>query len=254
MHEAGALPNLLASRGIPFAFFATWQTYSRCQERYPGLAGRIRMHADRRLVVEAHRRAERVFAISDFTRRELVELFGVEPAKIELCPLGVDPRFGAVERPPRQGVRHLLFFGRIILWKGYLDALEALGLVARRGQRDWTYRIVGFGHKQRALDAAREFGIAEQVEVLDPVDDAGLCEQLAWADLALLPSRFEAFGLAFAEAQAAGLPVDPALAEFVVALGRLAVEHPDVLEAETNPVLLTAHGPVAVDALVVFAS
>ncbi len=76
-------------------------------------------------------------------------------------------------------------------------------------------------------------------------------EELGRVEACLGPvARDTALGLL----EAAGLPVDPALAEFVVALGRLAVEHPDVLEAETNPVLLTAHGPVAVDALVVFAS
>ncbi|MFN0152822.1 MAG: acetate--CoA ligase family protein, partial [Gaiella sp.] len=53
--------------------------------------------------------------------------------------------------------------------------------------------------------------------------------------------------------RAAGLPEDDRLAAFLVALGRLASEHPGVVEAETNPVLLTADGPVAVDALVVFA-
>jgi glycogen(starch) synthase len=159
------------------------------------------------MTVEAHRRAERIFAISAFTRRELVELLGVEEQRIALCPLGVDPSFRAVTRPPRDGVRNLLFFGRIIYWKGFLDAIEALGHVARAGQRDWTYRLVGFGHKQRALDAAREQGIGEQVAVLDPVDDAGLREHLAWADLAVMPSYFESFGLSIAEAQAAGLPV-----------------------------------------------
>ncbi len=207
MHEAGALVNLCRAHGIPFTFLATWQTYSRCQEHFGGLVGRLRMHTERRMIVEAHRRADRIFAISDFTRRELVDLLGVRPERIELCPLGVDPSFGAVERPAREGVKRLLFFGRIIVWKGFQDALQALAELDRRGVGDWTYRMVGFGHKQRALDMAAELGIGDRVEVLDPVDDAGLKEQLAWADLALMPSHFESFGLSIAEAQAAGLPV-----------------------------------------------
>jgi hypothetical protein len=50
----------------------------------------------------------------------------------------------------------------------------------------------------------------------------------------------------------AGLPraAEP-LAGVLVALGRLAVEHPEVVEAEINPVILSAEGPVAVDALLV---
>ena len=40
-----------------------------------------------------------------------------------------------------------------------------------------------------------------------PLDDAALRRELQWAQLAVLPSHFEAFGLAFAEAQAAALPV-----------------------------------------------
>lgn len=207
MHEAGALPSLCRRESIPFTFLATWQTYSRCQDHFPGLSGRVRMHVERRLIAEAHRRADRIFAISEFTRGELVEYLGVDPARIALCPLGVDPAFGAIEREPRQGVRRILFFGRIIHWKGFADALEALGEVARRGRDGWTYRLVGFGHKQRVLDQARELGIGDRVEVHDPVGDAGLREHLAWADLALMPSHFESFGLSIAEAQAAGLPV-----------------------------------------------
>src|SRR6185436_2884357 len=54
---------------------------------------------------------------------------------------------------------------------------------------------------------ARQHGIAERVQVLPHQGDARLAEELERAELALLPSHSESFGLSIAEAQAAGLPV-----------------------------------------------
>jgi glycogen(starch) synthase len=161
----------------------------------------------RATAVEPYRRAQVLFATSRFTQGELERCFGVDPARIRVCYLGVDERFLGVERAPAPSrVPRILFFGRIIPSKGAGDALEALGKVARGGG-EFELRLVGQGQREWALERARAAGIAERVAVLPPAADGELLEALAWADLALLPSHFEAFGLAFAEAQAAGLPV-----------------------------------------------
>jgi glycogen(starch) synthase len=136
-----------------------------------------------------------------------VQFLGVDPARIVITPLGVDASFRSFAREERTAVRRFLYFGRLAVLKGFHDSLEALGLLHRRGISDWTFRMFGTGRKELVRDLAAKHGIADKVEVFDPVDDAGLRRELAAADLALMPSHFESFGLSIAEAQAAGLPV-----------------------------------------------
>jgi glycosyltransferase involved in cell wall biosynthesis len=206
--EGALLPAALEPRGIPFGIIATWQSYKEALAApLPGVPRRFWPAVTRRAAVEPYRRAQVLFATSRFTQEELVRCFGVDPARIRVCPLGVEPAFFAVERPsaPRP-VRRILFFGRMIPSKGVGDALEALGHVARHGV-EFELRLVGQGQHDWAMSQARAHGIEGRVALRGPASDGELRSELAWADLALLPSHFEAFGLAFAEAQAAGLPV-----------------------------------------------
>jgi glycosyltransferase involved in cell wall biosynthesis len=206
--EGALLPAALERRGIAFGIIATWQSYAQALAApLPGVPRRLWPAVTRRTAVEPYRRARILFATSRFTQEELARSFGVDPARIRVCHLGVEPAFLAVERPsaPR-AARRILFFGRIIPSKGVGDALEALGQVARAGI-DFEAHLVGQGQHDWARAQAREHGIAERVALRGPASDGELRAELAWADLALLPSHFEAFGLAFAEAQAAGLPV-----------------------------------------------
>ena len=207
-HEAAFLPGLLQPRGILFGFLATWQTYAGLDWEPVRWQGKLRKWLDHKTVVEAHRRADVLLAISDFTRRELIDIVGCRDEQIALCPLGVEPSFLEIERGPAPAkIENLLFFGRITPSKGFFDALEALGMLAARGIRDWRYRIVGEGRAEWAREAAQKHGIADRVEILDPVGTEGLRAHLAWAQLAVLPSHAESFGHAIVEAQASGVPV-----------------------------------------------
>ena len=80
-------------------------------------------------------------------------------------------------------------------------------MLAARGFTDWNFRIVGQGDHKWARKLANEHGIADKVSVCGPADDKLLEHELKQAHLAIMPSHIESFGLAFAEAQAAGIPV-----------------------------------------------
>jgi glycosyltransferase involved in cell wall biosynthesis len=67
--------------------------------------------------------------------------------------------------------------------------------------------MAGWGDEHGLRQAASELGIIGQVKILGRLSHEELLPVLEWADLAILPSRAESFGLAIAEAQAAGLPV-----------------------------------------------
>lgn len=208
-NEGAWLPALVARHGATFGYISTWQSYAKALVAHAkGVPRFLTRSVNQRLVIEPHRRADVFFATSCFTRDDLVSAFGIDPQRAFVCPLGVDPGFLAVEREAgeRSGPRRFLFFGRLIQTKGVAEAIRALGRLAAEGH-DFRLRLVGQGWHEWTAALIREAAIEERVELLPPADDAGLRRHLAWAEVAVLPSHFEAFGLAFAEAQAAGLPV-----------------------------------------------
>jgi len=209
-HEAAFLPSFLRSRKVKFGYIAAWQSYAMAlgtDRRRGGVRGRVREWENHRFIIDPHRRADILFANSDFTRRELTAVLGVDDDRIVVCPLGVDPKFMEISRPAPPEISRFIFFGRIVPSKGVADAIEALGQLAGKGFKNWSYRIVGQGDHEWARNLAREHGVAENVEVCGPVDDEGLRGELKQAHLAILPSHAESFGLSIAEAQAAGIPV-----------------------------------------------
>lgn len=210
-YQDGAyLPAFLKRRGVCFGFISTWQSYALAldEERpRPLLKQRARTWLNDRLVRLPHRSARVLFPTSEFTRRELVELLGVDAARTRVCYLGVEPAFERIPREPRSEVRNLVFFGRLVATKGVQDALEALAVVKSQGLDGWRFRMMGQGNRSWVQGIAAGLGIGDRVEILPPVGDRELHQELAWADMAVMPSHAEAFGLSIAEAQAAALPV-----------------------------------------------
>lgn len=199
---AFALPYL-TRRGVFTAILAA-APYALWWQRRRGRPRWLHRSADEWLVARSIRRVDRVFANSRHAASQVVSLLGAESRKVEVVPPPLDARFAAIERQPSDRIEHLLYFGRLRFEKGVFDLIEALGQL--RGER-WQLRIAGSGDLEgarRALETAR---IAERAEILGPVGREALEALLAWADLVVLPSYAESFGLAVAEAQLAGLPV-----------------------------------------------
>ena len=205
-HEVAFLPQFLHSRGIAFGMMAARPSYRLWRDWSTSLRW-LKRRSDAWFRWRPLRQADAIFALSQFTRRELVELFGIQSERVVVAYWGVDNEFFAVPRRKPDALTRFLFFGSLSPLKGVFDALEALGKVARAGYRNWTLRVAGWGDEKAVLRAAQDHGIGTQVELLGRLDHQALREQLERAELAILPSRAESFGLAIAEASAAGLPV-----------------------------------------------
>jgi len=204
--EAALLSAWLAKRGIDHAYIATLQSYERALGHLRAWPAALVAPTMKRILVEPYRRAARLFATSEFTRRELLQFLEVDPGRVEILHLGVDSRFAALPIAKPQRIGRLLFFGRIVPSKGVEDAIRALQIATSLGC-DLSLRIRGDGDHAWARGLAQRCGLADRVEVLERADDEELLHEFGQAHLAVLPSHFEAFGLAFVEAQAAGLPV-----------------------------------------------
>lgn len=155
------------------------------------------------------RRATRVIAVTRHEAAHLVSV-GVDRERIAVIPNGVDlDEFsGTGERrvsPPRLTG---LFVGRLDpTQKGLIPLVQSLALLP--GSLEFRVRLVGedWGGMGVVRDLAERLGVADRLEVVGGVSRSALLEEYARADLLLLPSTFEPFGIVLLEAMAAGLPV-----------------------------------------------
>jgi len=158
----------------------------------------------KRVVPRAARNARHVIAVSERTKRDLVDLYGIAPDRITVTPHGVDPAFGPGSGGPRD---YLLYVGAIQARKDPLAAAEAA--------REVGMKLVAVG-PEREPSLARELE-ARGVELRGHVAKQELAELYRGAAALVLPSRFEGFGLPVLEAMASGTPVvasnDPAMRE-----------------------------------------
>ena len=178
-----------------------------------------------------HRRAEAeaaIIACSDAVlasctveAEQLVELYGADPARIEVVPPGVDHAFfGPGHRPQArralgfpEDVTMLLFVGRIQPLKGVDMAVRTLAELSRRRG---SHRLAVVGGPsgpdgpeayRQMVALAEELGVADRLDLVPPQPHELLSTYYRAADACLVPSRSESFGLVALEAAACGTPV-----------------------------------------------
>lgn len=172
--------------------------------------------------------ADRLVAATPLERAQMAWLYGADPAKITVVPCGVDtslftPRPKAEARaflrlPPDQ--RLVLFVGRIERLKGIDTLIRAMGLVLQR-HPEWkghvALSIVGGEpddspavrsvemERLRALRA--ELGLTDLVAFLGAKSQDTLPYYYSAAEMVVVPSHYESFGMVALEAMACGAPV-----------------------------------------------
>lgn len=144
-----------------------------------------------------------VAAISRGTEAALLAAYPELQGRTCVVENGAVLRFSApLHRMAREAVT-ILSVGRLVAQKNYPAALLAVTLL---GDRPWRYVICGDGPERPRLEALiGELGIADRVELRGHVTEIG--PELEAADIFLMPSAWEGFGLAAVEAMNAALPL-----------------------------------------------
>ena len=176
----------------------------------------VRVEEETRIVSEA----DRIVAANVVERAELLRDYAAHPSRIATIPCGVDTdlftpgdraearrRLGLDDRPV------LLWVGRMAPIKG-LDTLLDTVARLREGRRDMRLLVVGgdadeptSGHETSLRHRIARLGLVDSVRFVGPQPQSVLPLYYAAADLTVLPSYYESFGMVALEAMACGSPV-----------------------------------------------
>ena len=188
------------------------------------------MEMARRIEVETEIMAfaDRIVAATLIEKDQMVQLYGANPAKITVIPCGVDlslfhpiPMGEARQRLDICDRKHMvLFVGRIERLKGIETLLEAMAIVVQdfpNWKEEICVCIVGGDvsedstivdkEMERLKDLRAELGIADLVTFLGAQAQDTLPDHYSAADVVVMPSYYESFGMVALEAMACGTPV-----------------------------------------------
>ena len=161
-------------------------------------------------------RSDWVIACSYYMREQIADIFGVEEGRVSVLPNGIDPedlqpqdvaelrRLRAQFANPEQKL--VLLIGRLVYEKGFHVALEAMPALIER-LPETRFLVAGSGtHEAQLRHQASDLGLLEHGSFLGWIGDDVLHSLYRIADLCVVPSIYEPFGLVALEAMASGCP------------------------------------------------
>ena len=169
------------------------------------------IHAVERRMVH---RADRVIACSKYMRGHIASVFDLPQAAVTVIPNGIDPADLHVPddladlraRYAEPDQKLVLLAGRLVYEKGFQVALDALPKVIRR-LRDVRFLVAGTGtHEEELKKQARRLRLDRHGTFAGWLGDDALHGLYRIADLCVIPSLYEPFGLVALEAMASGCP------------------------------------------------
>jgi glycogen(starch) synthase len=207
---APAAATLAEEAGRPYLTTIHATEYGRHQ----GWVGKHPQSYIHRIETWMARRADRVIACSHYMRGHVADVFGVDEAAVTVIPNGIDPRdlvpvddLDALRgRFAAPGEKLVLLIGRLVYEKGFQIALEAMPQLVERvtGTR---FLVAGSGtHEQELKRQARRLGLMRHGTFLGWIGDDVLHSLYRIADLCVVPSIYEPFGLVALEAMVSGCP------------------------------------------------
>jgi len=158
--------------------------------------------------VRVAREMRRVVTVSESSRRDIIAQMGVDPARLHVVPVGVDPAtFRPMPEIARVPGRLMTTTSSDVPMKGLSVLLEALAKL-RTERDDAELVIIGKPKKRSQIPALIErLGLERAVRFVSGVTTERIVELYAEAEVAVVPSLYEGFSLPAVEAMACGVPL-----------------------------------------------
>lgn len=202
------------SHELDLPLVTTFHTLARVKAEMGDLEPQSRMDAEA-LVVAC---SDVMIANAQVEREQLIDLYGANPERVEIVAPGVDRAFfspgrreGAQTAIGYEGGPLVMFVGRIQPLKGVDVAVEAL---AQLRTTDAHLMVVGGASGREGASEVdkikrliESLGIGDRVSFVPPQPHYALSTYYRAADVVVMPSRSESFGLVALEAAACGIPV-----------------------------------------------
>jgi len=178
--------------------------------RYPQfLPSKFHYHYFKFMLGTATKKASKILTDSHNTKKDIMEFFNVEPTKIKVIYLGVGKEFVIKEKEQifylyekyniPQGKKIILYVGNLLPHKNLSGLLKAIHLI----KEDYVLILAGKSFKNRYEQKQEKASIVYAGEV----SQDELVDLYNLADLSVLPSLYEGFGLPVLESFACGTPV-----------------------------------------------
>lgn len=208
---SGELPGDIARCGVPTVVTVHDLIFNRCPDNYSAIDRRIYNRKFR----DAVHSASRVVAISECTKRDIIEFYGISADAIDVVCQGCDPIFSNPVEPGRIAEvraayrlpeRYIIAVGTVEKRKNQQQAISALPLLPD----DVGLVIVGGEHGSYQHDLDRliaRLGVGKRVWRLRGVPFADLPPLYAGAVFSSYTSRYEGFGLPLIESLSCSTPV-----------------------------------------------
>lgn len=208
--------------GIPLAnsFHTLGKVKDGARTRYESPSSTDRLLTEQEVIA----RSDCVIASTPYEFDDLLEHYGASPERLCVSPPGVDhgvfhpgDKTRARQRLGFGDEQIVLFVGRVQAHKGTHVAVQALTHLVRRDVErasDTVLHIIGGASGSdgadelaRCHETIARNDLADHVRFFDPIPHHQLADHYRAADVVIVPSRSESFGLVAAEAQACGTPV-----------------------------------------------
>ena len=175
--------------------------------------------------------ASHLLTVSQSSKRQITQYLK-HHTPIDIIPPGFERPHTSPAQQKTNDVVQLLFVGHITQAKGVLDALNAVAALA---EDDFFLHVVGGASAEpetweQAQALIKKHGLSDKVKMYGRVEDEQLQALYELADVFVLPSYWEGYGIVFLEAMSFGLPVVSTTAGAI----------PEVVTHEKNGLLVRA--------------
>ncbi|HEY6318516.1 MAG TPA: glycosyltransferase family 4 protein [Acidimicrobiia bacterium] len=161
-----------------------------------------------RMQMDVARRIPRLVTVSESSKGDISDQMGVDPARLHVVPVGVDPRvFRPIPTIARVPGRIMTTASADVPMKGLIHLLD--GLAKLRTERDDAHLVVIGRPKPKSAIPRRieQLGLGGAVTFVSGVTTEAIVERYAQAQVACVPSLYEGFSLPAIEAMACAVPV-----------------------------------------------